>query len=620
MPRVRYLKNRNNDASVPSFEFQTRSDDNGPISIIQVMRDNGLSKPPSLVSVEAVKRYYAGNCDGVMLVPGYEQEIDGGTVKGIPLSSLIAEIMTNSVASKELLLQHYPYSTAMNYSIEKALAYGDILLLVSLAESNKTLVMLRQVYLRFFRFLKGIYDSIKRLSPSKAYAVLSEGWLEMRYGWRPLYYELENLAKLYHSAPDFPVKSTFGRDLFDNLSFTFESDQPISYGNDVIECSHTVTVRKIMHQVGFNYFNRSDSRNSHLSSQLGLDLQSLLQTSWELIPFSFILDMFVNIGSFLNTLNWRAEIQPFNGYVSTSYDVEITTTTGSRPSGVSAEGVPWRVDPYWTTQEGFREALGRWLTLVLASHKVYVDIDWPVRYGPYNTWFATYNVDSYEFNISPVVSYHTREVIDSSVHFHYNGISAPGGYHSESHVCFPEKRIYTVTKPDGSVIEEEHMVGVPIPSSVIEEVLGPESDFSAYASAIRSFFESRLDSYGGYVPEESPQGRLLSFEASCTMRNLPILFRVQPVSYGYNQPDELVSIGLSNRPRYISRDVDTSLYTKPIVGATYTYSGRFFERNLIDESDIDFSIVLDSDLSGGQITDLTIFGERLVSGIRRKLQ
>lgn len=117
----------------------------------------------------------------------------------------------------------------------------------------------------------------------------ASSWLELQYGWIPLlldvYGSAEYVAKLLHdSSVDLIVKATGKGSSTDTYSNSNEQSTAVA----------NVIVKHIVH------LRVSDPL---LRNSAALGLTNPLNVAWELVPFSFIVDWFLPVGSMLNSLS-----------------------------------------------------------------------------------------------------------------------------------------------------------------------------------------------------------------------------------------------------------------------------------------------------------------------------
>ncbi len=165
---------------------------------------------------------------------------------------------------------------------------------------------------------------------------ISGRWLELQYGWLPLLSSSFEAAKAFESMSNGPRRTTFEA----SVSTTRTSNElSLSPGNFSAKCQGKLT-RRLKYEM---YEEMSAPR------QLGLaDPASIL---WELTPWSFVVDWFVPIGSYLDNLNqiphllgrWLitdmvqyAEQVPTWKWISTAH--QSTGPLPGEPSGVLVRG------------------------------------------------------------------------------------------------------------------------------------------------------------------------------------------------------------------------------------------------------------------------------------------
>lgn len=151
---------------------------------------------------------------------------------------------------------------------------------------------------------------------------LSRFWLEIQYGWKPLYQDVYNAFEAVHKArnrPDYLVMRASGSD--SNYSESSINGTVIS-GN---RCSVRVNCRVSV--------NLNDQNQAILAANTaGITNPALV--AWELIPFSFVADWFLPIGNYLDAMG------------------TLSLTTFSNPSlSIRQDATRWfggtYVEPYW---------------------------------------------------------------------------------------------------------------------------------------------------------------------------------------------------------------------------------------------------------------------------------
>lgn len=208
---------------------------------------------------------------------------------------------SNVVAARGglLSLPTYDQSHYMALALEKAwssVGLTEVQALVMIGESRKTVISMVSIFRRLIRILK----SIKRLDTHALLheitgKALSDRYMELRYAIRPLMYDFNGvIAAFKHETGETSKRLTFRGHEY----FTDEVDSIASFTNGNGICGG---VR------GFDIERRStvsfDVRAGVLTqlenaSALAIwGLTQPIESAWELVPFSFIVDWFVNVGN-----------------------------------------------------------------------------------------------------------------------------------------------------------------------------------------------------------------------------------------------------------------------------------------------------------------------------------
>lgn len=170
------------------------------------------------------------------------------------------------------------------------------------------LTKVRELFLSVGKSLlkRGFYDWRLSTLPSK--------WLATRYGWRTLIYDLQSLWKA--------IQNLNG----ERTRYSERAGDTISTSN--VETNNAYTthgVRDIIHvdtvEIGI--------RGSVVADVNVPQLQfNPLQSGWELIPFSFVLDWYFSVGSTLSALSLLSQNMDY--VASAGYHIKITRESSSK--------------------------------------------------------------------------------------------------------------------------------------------------------------------------------------------------------------------------------------------------------------------------------------------------
>lgn len=117
---------------------------------------------------------------------------------------------------------------------------------------------------------------------------LGSTWLEWHFGWDPLIKDIATTVNILNQAPIYHAVRVKGR----RISNTEVSVKKSTY-ND------TYLTRQISVRTTCGAFIQTSSYNRSVATQLGLT--NPLAIAWELVPYSFVVDWFANVGTYLQS-------------------------------------------------------------------------------------------------------------------------------------------------------------------------------------------------------------------------------------------------------------------------------------------------------------------------------
>lgn len=153
---------------------------------------------------------------------------------------------------------------------------------------------------------------------------LSNHWLEYSYGWRPLlndiYDSCELLADTYYRQKPTVVTAT-GKHKFKKVGYLVSEG---SLHTETCDTTSESSTRYLLRFVESNAFLR-------VAEKTGLSNPALLV--WEAIPYSFVIDWILPVGSYLQNLNATAGLSFHSGTVSTRVITNHVTTLNPKVQG-----------------------------------------------------------------------------------------------------------------------------------------------------------------------------------------------------------------------------------------------------------------------------------------------
>lgn len=201
-------------------------------------------------------------------------------------------------------------------------AEEDFMGLVTVAEAAKTARMIASPFGR-------ARDLVNRIA-SRKLSLLAKGlslgaaatsaWLEYRLGWKPVLYDIEGIFKAYVSNELWEEKTVrkVARASDKNISWVSpgvvtNTVQPgVSNVRMRASFSHSSKVSS-----GVLYDLRDDVFESATARRMGFRLSDVPSTIWEIVPLSWVIDRFVDIGVWLDAIQPKPGVNVLGSWTTT---------------------------------------------------------------------------------------------------------------------------------------------------------------------------------------------------------------------------------------------------------------------------------------------------------------
>lgn len=160
---------------------------------------------------------------------------------------------------------------------------------------------------------------------ASAILAANNSWLEYRYGWSPIIHDVQTVIKEAHNVRERGRRCQVARA---GNSDSFSKTQTWAGTGPTTSVSGSLTVaKKAKCDVGVIFESCAQSSSDSLNSILGLRLRDVPATAWEVIPYSFVVDWFLPIGT------WIQAITPVPGVTIKGTWITKTTLTETQRSG-----------------------------------------------------------------------------------------------------------------------------------------------------------------------------------------------------------------------------------------------------------------------------------------------
>jgi len=145
-----------------------------------------------------------------------------------------------------------------------------------------------------------------RRKAKMANKVLANSWLEYCYGWRPLLGDIESACNAYSTfASKVDTLRVYGKgeDRTSGQASTIDMFYP-NYFKSTLSTIRYSKLKSVFKGVVRNDYRGIETTASEEVIRLsGFRLEEFIPTVWELVPYSFVVDYFTNIGTILNGMH-----------------------------------------------------------------------------------------------------------------------------------------------------------------------------------------------------------------------------------------------------------------------------------------------------------------------------
>lgn len=212
---------------------------------------------------------------------------------------------------------------------------------------DQTVRMLRRPFAGAVDLLKRMHKYRRRINAktyTQAVKAAADTWLEYRYGWKPLLLDCDAIIDLAVQK-----RSRDWRALVVRSSESQSFSQTVDFSNltfsSVWKASGTLQRERVVKAHAGIMFRSVETTDfmSETNRILGTRPRDLAVTAWEIIPYSFVVDWFVNVGTWIEAVVPNPDVEVITSWLTTVNKVTdkfgaTLTVTRSYPPTKSFSG------------------------------------------------------------------------------------------------------------------------------------------------------------------------------------------------------------------------------------------------------------------------------------------
>lgn len=235
---------------------------------------------------------------------------------------------------------------------------GATLALESLAQLAETVGMLRRPFASTSKLLSKLYKKRNYLKATYGYSATTaaaDAWLEYRYGWKPLILDISSvLQAICEQRNNLTRRLVFRAGSYDEREVTSSfSGRPLPGDFYYLKANGSYTVRKSCRaSAGVICEVRPRTPLETFEKVFGLGANDIPVSLWAMMPFSFIVDWFVNVEDWIRAVTPDPNVQILGSWIT-----DVETASIKLNAGSLSGNYYWQIEPPLTGSYDTREYL-----------------------------------------------------------------------------------------------------------------------------------------------------------------------------------------------------------------------------------------------------------------------
>lgn len=222
---------------------------------------------------------------------------------------------------------------------------------IFLGELRETVRMIRRPAVGLRRILDSYLKDVSKLkkkNPKNWKKNLSDTWLENAFGWQPLAHDLADAYKAYQSrvlSDEQREVSAIGIEekfIPAQSSYNYTGGFPAGATTTYLSKRTKRATEKAFVKFHGMVVRRVDGTTRDKLARIGFEPNEFLPTAWELLPWSFLVDYFSNIGDVIESSAFsRSLLSWSSSAVVTSQKIEYTASSSVQDIMKQPQFGPW---------------------------------------------------------------------------------------------------------------------------------------------------------------------------------------------------------------------------------------------------------------------------------------